>query len=238
MPSIACPWCGHDTDAADARFIAASPTLAGDPVLGAAAQLRFLPCNFDAGARPLDPAGAPSTRPACPACRVEWPTPIWYARGYGIVQVPDCQTAQALLTGASTALHQAGWNLHDITPEGLRSALSADAASPRIGSLQLERADERWVILLAVDPPAIGPDVVVADEPEPPASGVVRVVRSSTSDRPIAAPADLQDAMPITAGDFEHPAGWPPRCVRVAADGRGDAMTLLLAATARTSSDA
>jgi len=92
------------------------------------------------------------------------------------------------------------------------------------------------LILLSVGPTATGPDVVIGDDPEPPPPGVVCVVRSAAADRPIEAAAQL--TMAVTLDDFEHPPGWPQRCVRAAAGGQGDAMTLLLAATARTAADA
>ena len=58
VSSITCPHCWHDFPPAQLRFISEHESLRGDPVLGDAAQLRFLPSRFDAKARAVDPLGA------------------------------------------------------------------------------------------------------------------------------------------------------------------------------------
>ncbi len=77
MLRVTCPSCGAQVEASNARYVACSPSLVGDPVLGPEAALRFRPTRFDAGGTPIDPEGAPTTTPACPVCRAAWPDSIW-----------------------------------------------------------------------------------------------------------------------------------------------------------------
>ncbi|MBT4767335.1 MAG: hypothetical protein HOO04_03140, partial [Phycisphaerae bacterium] len=50
-----CPHCGISVESMDARFIAESSDLLGDPVLGSDIPLRFRPTSFNAAAEPIDP---------------------------------------------------------------------------------------------------------------------------------------------------------------------------------------
>ncbi|MBT5583536.1 MAG: hypothetical protein P8M32_06505 [Phycisphaerales bacterium] len=78
-----CPHCGISVESMDARFIAESTDLIGDPVLGSDIPLRFRPTSFNAAAEPIDPGGTPSPRPACPSCRAEWPCGHWNVASQG-----------------------------------------------------------------------------------------------------------------------------------------------------------
>jgi len=68
-----CPLCWLKFDLGDAMSIASHESLRGDPVLGPAEMLRFLPTVFNEDGVPLDPAGMPSPDIACPHCRKRLP---------------------------------------------------------------------------------------------------------------------------------------------------------------------
>lgn len=74
--TVTCPHCWTSFPSADVRFIAESPTLMGDAVLGSDDALRFLPSRFDRRARAIDPSGAQCTRMACPTCHLEVPAAL------------------------------------------------------------------------------------------------------------------------------------------------------------------
>ena len=71
--AVTCPLCWLKFDVGDAMSIAVHESLRGDPVLGSAEMLRFLPTSFNDDGVPLDPAGMPSPDIACPHCRKKLP---------------------------------------------------------------------------------------------------------------------------------------------------------------------
>ncbi len=82
MLIVTCPSCDQVIQASDSRFVAESPDLMGDPVLGPDHPLRFRPMTFDADGIPLDPSGALAPTPACPLCRAKWPSDHWRREGH------------------------------------------------------------------------------------------------------------------------------------------------------------
>lgn len=72
-PMTTCPQCWSSFASADVRFIAESPTLVGDAIVGSDEPLRFLPSRFDRQGRAIDPGGAVCMRTACPGCHLELP---------------------------------------------------------------------------------------------------------------------------------------------------------------------
>jgi hypothetical protein len=73
---IRCLSCSRSFPASSLRWIAESPGIPQDPVLGGGESLRFLPTRFDVSGRAVDPNGAACARVACPHCRAELPREI------------------------------------------------------------------------------------------------------------------------------------------------------------------
>ena len=129
VSSITCPHCWHDFPPAQLRFISEHESLRGDPVLGDASQLRFLPSRFDAKARAVDPLGAACTRLACSRCHLELPSPVIELPQtiLSIVGAPGC--GKSVMLAASTFSLRSG-----LVVEGLEF-LDAD---PTLNDLTVE----------------------------------------------------------------------------------------------------
>jgi hypothetical protein len=163
MREVTCPWCGHKSEPADARFIAESPSLCGDPMLGADQMLRFRPCRFNTDSQPIDPGGTTATRPACPACRCEWPESMWEANRTSIIHVADAQTADELLRSARSRLAKLGYTLETANQTELGEAFTEPSLTPRIAVLKCRHEDSCDIVLLAIDPPHTQADVAVTN---------------------------------------------------------------------------
>lgn len=103
--------------------------LRGDPVLGEAAAMRFLPSRFDARGRAIDPLGAGATRLACVRCHLELP-PAALELTQSVVSIVG-----APASGKSVMLAAASFSL--------RSGLVVDGlefmdADPSLNDLTLE----------------------------------------------------------------------------------------------------
>jgi hypothetical protein len=72
-----CPKCKNSFAREDVMYI--SPNLLGDPMLGADAELRFHPVQFDEKGRALDAEGTPCSDIACPHCHEKLPN-TWARR--------------------------------------------------------------------------------------------------------------------------------------------------------------
>jgi hypothetical protein len=134
VSTIHCPHCWAEFQPAQVRFISEHEALRGDPVLGGADRLRYLPSRFDAKGRAVDPLGAVCTRMACVRCHLELP-PALVEVPQSIVSVvgaPACGKS-VMLAAASFALRSgmvvdgldfldADTSLNDLTVE-LESSL-------------------------------------------------------------------------------------------------------------------
>jgi hypothetical protein len=121
VSSITCPHCWADFQPAQVRFISEHEALRGDPVLGGAEQLRFLPSRFDAKGRAIDPFGSVCTRLACVRCHLELPP--------ATVEVPQTivSVVGAPACGKSVMLAAASFSLRSgLVVDGL-DFLDADA---------------------------------------------------------------------------------------------------------------
>lgn len=76
LRTVACPNCWREFHPAEVHFVAESPELRGDPVLGPAEQLRFRAMRFDPAGNALDPHEGRCQRVACPSCHVEVPRAV------------------------------------------------------------------------------------------------------------------------------------------------------------------
>jgi hypothetical protein len=68
--TIICPNCWFRFPPQDILWIAAHPSLRGDPTLGPDSAIRFLPTRFNVLGNALDSKGANCDRTACPRCRL------------------------------------------------------------------------------------------------------------------------------------------------------------------------
>ena len=134
VSTIHCPHCWAEFQPAQARFISEHDALRGDPVLGGAERLRFLPSRFDAKGRAIDPFGAVCTRMACVRCHLEIPPALAEIPQtiLSVVGAPACGKS-VMLASASFALRSgmvvegldfldADTSLNDLTVE-LESSL-------------------------------------------------------------------------------------------------------------------
>lgn len=134
VSTIHCPHCWAEFQPAQARFISEHDALRGDPVLGGAERLRFLPSRFDAKGRAIDPLGAVCTRMACTRCHLEIPPALVEIPQaiLSVVGAPACGKS-VMLAAASFALRSglvvdgldfldADTSLNDLTVE-LESSL-------------------------------------------------------------------------------------------------------------------
>ena len=210
MREVTCPWCGHKSEAADARFIAESPSLCGDPILGPDQMLRFRPCRFSIGSQPIDPIGATATRPACPACRCEWPERIWAANRTSIIHVADAQTADKLLHSARSRLAKLGYTLETANPDGLGAAFTKPSITPRIAAIECRYEDGCDVVLLTIDPPLTQPDVAVTDHFPSQVQARLHIVMSPDA----ALPTNLISSTGQPRLDrFSRSDDWPANCL-------------------------
>ncbi len=124
---ITCPHCWHDFSPEDALWIAESPSLLGDPVLGAEYPLRFLPSRFDLAGNALDAQGQVCRDLACPQCHLPVPRPLFEMRPLfaSIMGSPAC--------GKSYFLAAMTWRLRRILPKYFSMSFGdADPVSNRI----------------------------------------------------------------------------------------------------------
>lgn len=68
-----CPHCWTVFPLEDTFFVAKSPDLMGDSLLGPDAAQRFRPTSFTPDGLAIDPGGMPSSEMACPSCHLEVP---------------------------------------------------------------------------------------------------------------------------------------------------------------------
>ena len=68
-----CPHCWTVFPIEDALFVARSPGLLGDPLLGSGVPRRFKASRFTTDGRALDPSGTPCDENACPNCHLKIP---------------------------------------------------------------------------------------------------------------------------------------------------------------------
>jgi len=107
-PNTTCPQCWSAFPSADVRFIAESPTLVGDPIVGSDESLRFLPTRFDRQGRAIDPGGAVCMRMACPVCHLEVP-PALLEVGQTVVSVVGAPSSgKSVLLAAATFMMRSG----------------------------------------------------------------------------------------------------------------------------------
>ncbi len=107
-PNTTCPQCWSPFPSSDVRFIAESPTLAGDPIVGSDEPLRFLPTRFDRQGRAIDPGGAVCMRMACPVCHLELP-PALLEVGQTVVSVVGAPSSgKSVLLAAATFTMRSG----------------------------------------------------------------------------------------------------------------------------------
>jgi len=107
-PNTTCPQCWSAFPSADVRFIAESPTLVGDPIVGSDESLRFLPTRFDRQGRAIDPGGAVCMRTACPVCHLEVP-PALLEVGQTVVSVVGAPSSgKSVLLAAATFMMRSG----------------------------------------------------------------------------------------------------------------------------------
>ena len=122
VSTINCPHCWAEVQPAQARFISEHEALRGDPVLGDAEQLRFLPSRFDSRGRALDPLGSVCTRMACVRCHLELPP--------ALVEIPQSiiSVVGAPACGKSVMLAASSFSLRSgLVVEGL-DFLDADTS--------------------------------------------------------------------------------------------------------------
>ena len=209
MREVTCPWCGHKSEAADARFIAESPSLCGDPILGPDQMLRFRPSQFNTSSQPIDPKGTTATRPACPTCRREWPKRIWTANRMSIIHVADAQTANELLRSARSRLAKIGYTLETANPDGLDAAFTEPSTTPRIAAIECHYEDRCDVVLLTIDPPLTQPDVAVTDHLPSQAQAQLHIVISSDGALP---PSLISSTGQPRPDRFSRNNDWPANC--------------------------
>jgi hypothetical protein len=99
--SIVCPNCWREFPPAQVRFIAESPRLVGDPVMGPLEPLRFRPMRFDASGNAIDPHDVRCNRMACPTCHIEFPRALLELRQVpiSIVGAPGSGKTNLLAAG-------------------------------------------------------------------------------------------------------------------------------------------
>lgn len=76
VANVLCPCCWARFAPNDALFVAADPSLRGDPILGDDEALRFLPTRFTPRGEPIDPGGFVAPQMACPQCHLAIPMDI------------------------------------------------------------------------------------------------------------------------------------------------------------------
>jgi hypothetical protein len=72
-PNVLCPHCWNTFAPGDVLWIAQHADLLGDPLVGPAAPLRFLPSRFDVKGSAIDASGMPCQAMACPRCHLAIP---------------------------------------------------------------------------------------------------------------------------------------------------------------------
>lgn len=99
--SIVCPNCWREFSPVEVRFVAESPTLRGDPVLGPDEKLRFRPMRFDASGNAIDPDEARCSLVACPRCHIEFPRALLELRSLpiSVVGAPGSGKTNLLASG-------------------------------------------------------------------------------------------------------------------------------------------
>ncbi|MDR0336826.1 MAG: hypothetical protein LBI18_07030 [Planctomycetaceae bacterium] len=83
-PQISCPHCWHEFPTDQILFISESPDLLGDPKLGDADQLRFLPYRFSVDRAAYDAHGVSCHKLACPNCHLQIPHPLLHMPSFFI----------------------------------------------------------------------------------------------------------------------------------------------------------
>lgn len=119
---VTCPHCWHDFSPEDSLYIAEDAGLMGDPKLGDAYPLRFLPSRFDVAGNALDPKGQVCRDLACPECHLSVPRPLFEMQPLfaSIIGSPAC--------GKSYFLAAMTWRLRRVLPKYF--ALSFGDADP------------------------------------------------------------------------------------------------------------
>ncbi len=121
--SLICPHCWYHFNTEDILYIAAHPSLMGDPVLGPTAMRRFAPVKFNSLGQALDEMNQVTDETACPRCRLKVPLtildePTYY---FSLVGAPSSGKSYYL----ATLLHSLrsymtgdlGCTLLDVDPE-------------------------------------------------------------------------------------------------------------------------
>ncbi|HBA84227.1 MAG TPA: hypothetical protein DCZ95_09065 [Verrucomicrobia bacterium] len=119
-----CPFCWTRIDVEDLLSIAAHPDLVGDPMLGEAESMRFLPQHFTHDGHALDPKKTVCRESACPNCHMRLPDallslpPVFFS----IFGVPS--------SGKSYFLTSMCWILRSILPKFFKTSFKdADATT-------------------------------------------------------------------------------------------------------------
>ncbi|MDA1007655.1 MAG: hypothetical protein O2800_01435 [Planctomycetota bacterium] len=94
----------------DTLFVAANPTLMGDPRLGEDAPSRFLPSHFTPAGDAIDPSGETAHLTACPRCHLEFPS-ILLERMPLILSLAGMPSS-----GKTYFLASAMWHLRQLMP--------------------------------------------------------------------------------------------------------------------------
>lgn len=120
--STVCPNCWREFPPAHVRFIAESPRLRGDPVVGPLEQLRFRPMRFDSVGNAIDPQDVRCNRMACPNCHIEFPRAL-----LELPQVP-ISVVGAPGSGKTNLLAAGMWGLAQRAQEFGLQVVDADPA--------------------------------------------------------------------------------------------------------------
>lgn len=121
--NVICPHCWYRFCSEDILYIAAHPSLMGDPVLGPGAMKRFAPVKFNAIGQALDDMNQVTSQTACPRCRLKIPLtvldePTYY---FSLVGAPasgkSYYLATLLHTLRSYMPNKFGTTLLDVDPE-------------------------------------------------------------------------------------------------------------------------
>ncbi|WP_428386412.1 hypothetical protein [Mucisphaera sp.] len=124
-----CPHCWARIHLGDLLWVAAHPSLRGDPVAGEDVMRRFLPSQYDVHGNAIDARGSVCHDLACPACRLLIPRALLQSRQlyFSLVGVPA--SGKTYLTAAMTWRLRSllpdrfGWGYQDVDPVGNASLI-------------------------------------------------------------------------------------------------------------------
>ena len=111
---LMCLHCWQHFAPEDVLWISEHPDLLGDPVLGAEAQMRFVPARFTVQGDAIDPRGQVCGEIACPKCHLLLPRPLleYEPMLVSIVGTPTC--------GKSYYLGALTWSLRRTLPQSFK----------------------------------------------------------------------------------------------------------------------